>query len=486
MTLIVMPVPYVDVTGATAFPNKWHRILVGAAGMLVETFCAGLAMLVWTHAEPGVARAAAFNCMLIAGVSTLIFNGNPLLRFDAYFILSDLIEIPNLGTRAVRYWGYLVNRYAYGVRGQASPVQERGERKWFLLYAPASFAYRLWVMASIALFIAAQLHGVGALLAVWTIAGGILLPIGKGLWYVAASPVLRPYRLRAVAVTGGAVAATALLLFAVKLPYGTTTQGVVWAPPGADLRVGAEGEMVALAARDGQMLAAGAPIGTLSDALLGARVHLLEAQLQEVRLRYEAAQPDDRVQAEMLRSQIAYFASSLQEARARMAALHMTAPVAGRFLVGAPADLPGKFLRRGDLLGYAFDDDAAVVRVIVPQSEIALVRDDTRGIELRFASDPMRVVRVDRVVREVPTATRQLPSVALATLGGGPFELDPTDEKHERSLEVVFQLDVKLPAGMRAQRIGERVYVRFGHKDRSLGWRIARSARQLFLRRFDL
>jgi putative peptide zinc metalloprotease protein len=98
----------------------------------------------------------------------------------------------------------------------------------------------------------------------------------------------------------------------------------------------------------------------------------------------------------------------------------------------------------------------------------------------------MRVLHVDRALREIPTATRQLPSEALATIGGGPFELDPADDKHQRALEVVFQLDVKLPEGTPVQRIGERVYVRFSHEDRSLGWRIARSARQLFLKRFDL
>ncbi len=486
MTLIVMPVPYVDVSGATAFPGKWRRAVVGAAGMIVETFCAGLAMMVWVNVEPGLARAAAFNVMLIAGVSTLIFNGNPLLRFDAYFILSDLIEIPNLGTRATRYWGYLANRYAFGVRGQASPVQGPGERKWFLLYAPASFAYRIWVMTSIALFVAVQLHGLGAVLAVWTIAGGILYPIARGLWHVACAPVLRPQRLRAVLVTGGAIGLAALLLFAVKLPYGTTTQGVVWAPAGADLRAGAEGELTVLEARAGASLARGAPVAEQSDAVLAARVRLLQAQLEEVRLRYQAAQQNDLVQAEMLRSQVAYFTSALQDARTRLGALALTTPVAGTFLVSEPEDLPGRLLRRGDLIGYAFDAKDAVVRVIVPQADIALVRDDTRGIALRFASDPLRVLHVDRAQREVPTATRQLPSEALATTGGGPFELDPSDDKHQRSLEVVFQLDVKLPDGVPAERVGERVYVRFAHDDRSIGWRLARDVRQMFLRRFDL
>jgi putative peptide zinc metalloprotease protein len=486
MTLVVMPVPYVDVSGAGAFTNKWRRALVGAAGMLTELFCAGIAMMVWVNAEPGLGRAAAFNCLLIAGVSTLLFNGNPLLRFDAYFILSDLIEIPNLGVRATRFYGYLVNRYAFGVRGQTSPVQARGEAAWFAFYGAASYAYRLWVMLTIALFVAAQLHGVGAVLAAWTIASGIVYPLARGVWHVAFGPALREHRLRAATVSGAAAVAVALLLFAVKLPYGTVTQGVVWPPSGSDLRTGTEGRLTDLLALPGATLAAGAPVARLSDTVLDARVRLLDAQLHEVALRYTAAEQSDRVQAQMLRHQIVYFQSQLDDARGRQAALDVAAPMAGRVLVAKPQDLDGKFFRRGELIGYVLDDRAVSVRVIVPQSEIELVREDTLGIDLRFASRPMRVIHVDQVSREMPTATRQLPSVALATIGGGPIAVDPADDQHLRALEVVFEVDVKLPQGALEHRIGERVYVRFQHGDRTLAWRISRSVRQLFLRRFDL
>ena len=181
-----------------------------------------------------------------------------------------------------------------------------------------------------------------------------------------------------------------------------------------------------------------------------------------------------------------YFQAELDEMRARRQALNVAAPEAGRFLVSMPADLDGKFMRRGELIGYALDNDAATVRVIVPQSEIELVRDDTRGVALRFASDPMRVLQVGQISREVPTATRQLPSVALSSVGGGPIAVDPADDQHLRALEVVFQMDVPLPEGMRDHRIGERVHVRFEHGGRTLAWRISRTVRQLFLRRFDL
>jgi putative peptide zinc metalloprotease protein len=486
MLLVVMPVPYVDVTGASAFSSKWRRALVGGAGMLTEVFCAGLAMIVWTNVEPGLARAAAFNCLLIAGVSTLLFNGNPLLRFDAYFILSDLIEIPNLATRATRFYGYLLNRYAYGVEGQSSPAHARGESVWFALYAPASFAYRIWVTLSIALFVATQLHGLGAVLAFWTVASGIIYPLGRGVWHVAFSPVLRQHRLRAVTATGGVVAAILLLLFAVKLPYGTVTQGVTWAPEGADVRNDTEGTVAEVLAAPGATLASGAPIMQLTDTLLDAHVRVLQAQVREVSLRLTAAEQSDRVQAQMLRQQLAYFRSNLADALSRQKSLNVTAHVAGRFEAARPQDLHGKYLRRGELIGYAFDSNAAILRVIVPQSDIELVRDDTHGIDLRFASDPEQPLHVEQVSREVPTATRHLPSVALSTFGGGSIAVDPTDDQHQKALEVVFQVDVKLPPRDVPYFIGERVYVRFEHTDRTIAWRIERNMRQLLLRRFDI
>ena len=110
MFLVFFPVPYVDASAATAFPNRYQRMLVGAAGILVEVFIAAVAMIFWVSAEPGLARSVAFNTMLIAGVSTVLFNGNPLLKFDAYYVLADWLEIPNFGQKANQYVGYLCQK----------------------------------------------------------------------------------------------------------------------------------------------------------------------------------------------------------------------------------------------------------------------------------------------------------------------------------------------------------------------------------------
>ena len=110
MLLVLTPIPYVDASSASAFRTKWERIMVGAAGMAVELFIAALALFVWINIEPGTVRAILYNMIFIASVSSLLFNGNPLLRYDAYYILGDLLEIPNLGPRGIQYLGYLAQR----------------------------------------------------------------------------------------------------------------------------------------------------------------------------------------------------------------------------------------------------------------------------------------------------------------------------------------------------------------------------------------
>jgi putative peptide zinc metalloprotease protein len=152
--LVLLPVPYVEASAATVFKSKYRRALVGAAGMGVELFVAAIAFYIWLLVEPGLVRAILFNVMLIASVSTLLFNGNPLLRYDAYYILADLIEIPNLAVRSTRYWGYLIERYILGVHDAEAPDASWAEKVWFLFYGFASTLYRIFVTIVIALFIA--------------------------------------------------------------------------------------------------------------------------------------------------------------------------------------------------------------------------------------------------------------------------------------------------------------------------------------------
>ncbi|HEV7476543.1 MAG TPA: hypothetical protein VGO02_02265, partial [Burkholderiales bacterium] len=200
MLLVLMPVPYVDASAASAFPEKWRRVVVGAGGMLVELVAASIALFFWLEMEPGVPRAALFNVMLIAGVSTVLFNANPLLRFDGYYILADLLEIPNLRTRAQQQLSSYFQRRLFGLDLPLSDTSRR-ERVWLTLFAVCSFFYRISVTLAIAIFVASQYFFVGVLLGLWALVGGFVMPLVSLLNYLANNPRLGRNRGRAAAAS---------------------------------------------------------------------------------------------------------------------------------------------------------------------------------------------------------------------------------------------------------------------------------------------
>src|SRR5262249_43337359 len=144
-----------------------------------------------------------------------LFNGNPLLRYDGYYILSDLLEIPNLLQRATRYWGYLVDRHLFRTDGVPEFVATPCERGCLLLYAPASFLYCILVVFAIALFVASEYRAIGVAIALWGLLVNVALPIAKALWQVFTSPRLKRNRARAVASTGGFMLGLSVLLFSI-------------------------------------------------------------------------------------------------------------------------------------------------------------------------------------------------------------------------------------------------------------------------------
>lgn len=104
MLLFGTPCLYCNVTDAWTFPNKWARIAVSLAGIGIELLLAAVCTLLWWFSEPGWFNAICLNLMIVCSIGTVLINGNPLLRYDAYYVLSDLLEVPNLGPRAARFW----------------------------------------------------------------------------------------------------------------------------------------------------------------------------------------------------------------------------------------------------------------------------------------------------------------------------------------------------------------------------------------------
>lgn len=485
MLLVLMPIPYVDASAASAFRSKQWRMLAGFAGIGVELFIAALALLAWVHLEPGLPRAVAYNVLLLTGASALIFNGNPLLRYDGYYILSDAIEIPNLAQRANDYYGHLFKRHVLGRKDAEPPHVVRGERGWFLFYGVASLAYRLWITLAIVFLVASQFFFIGIVLALWC------------LWTMVAQPLMKTLlKLRTLLGHGtdgrsrawAGVAAFVLLLVAVlgwlPLPSTTRAEGVVWAPERTQVRAAVDGFVTRVVARPGSAVRQGQVLIECQDPELLARQRRVRAELAELQARADAARVSSRVEAAILEQQIAQMGVAADLIDRRLAGLTLRAPLDGVFVLPAADDLPGRYLQRGDLVADVLDA-ATTVRVVVPQAAKDRVRAAATRVEVRSAARVGEVLPA-RIAREVPAATDELPSLTLSLQGGGQIGLDPSRPDNPRSIDKLFVLDLELPAGAGFRQLGGRVFVRFEHAPEPLAVQAWRGLRHLLLRRLDI
>lgn len=189
MLLVFTPALYCDTSASWMLASRWKRAAVSLAGIATEVMIASVAVWVWLYSSPGVVHTIASHVMLVCGVSTVFFNANPLLRYDGYYLLSDLTDVPNLGSRANRRLTGSLRRICLGVNDHHKPVERVDESTWLLLYAIAALVYRWGLMFAIIGFIwyALRPHGlaivgqVAAVVAVTTMLIAGVVPLWKFL-----------------------------------------------------------------------------------------------------------------------------------------------------------------------------------------------------------------------------------------------------------------------------------------------------------------
>jgi putative peptide zinc metalloprotease protein len=311
------------------------------------------------------------------------------------------------------------------------------------------------------------------------------VPAAKGIAFLATSPRIRRVRARAVAASVMVAAAVVGVTCLVPMPLRSQAEGVIWIPDESLVRAGAEGFIDRVVVGPGTRVRRGDVLMVVRDPVLSTQVAVLEARLREWEARYSEQRPTDRVKAEIIKEELRYVADSLRRAREREAELTIRSRDDGSFVAPLAHDLPGRFVRQGELLGHVIDRTAITVRVVVPQETIDLVRHRTRGVEVRLAERVAEMIPAS-FRREVPAAMEQLPSVALGSLGGGRIAVDLSDPGGVKTVQRVFQFDLELPVDTHVVNLGGRVYVRFDHGWEPLVQRWYRQLRQLFLARFNV
>ncbi len=477
---VLVPAPYVDASAAVAFRARRQRVTVGAIGIMIELALAAGALLIWLNVQPGLLHDLAFVTMFIASVSTVLFNGNPLLPFDGYYVLCDALDLPNLSARSRAFWANLLRRMT--ARPDAAPLHAaRGERKWLLCYAPLSLAYRFFVSGMIVLWVGAHSFVLGTLAAALALYALVMKPAWSAFSHLSDLRAGRE-RNRAFAIVAAAGCAIVVLLFAVPLPYHTVAAAVVWPPERAQVRPATDGFVLEVVTRDGARVTAGQLLLKLDDPALFAARDRLSSRIERLQASRFSALQADPAQAQNADRELEQAGAELQRVEQRIASLEVRAQLDGTLVLPKPDDIPGTFVREGTLLGYVLAGGPLSVRAAVPESDAQLLRDTTQGVEVRLeeSRQPVRA----QVMRDLPAATLLLPSAALGDSGGGPARTDPADKDGLRALEPVVWVDLVVPA-ISLERIGGRAWVRFDQEATPLARRWLRSMRQLLLAHFN-
>ena len=492
MFLVFMPLPYMDASSAWALADKWRRVVVGAAGMFVELAVAAVAAIVWAGTSPDAAiHGICYNIMFIASVSSLLFNGNPLLRFDAYYILSDLLEIANLAQRSKEYIYYLVKRYVWGVRRARSPANTRGERAWFVFYGVASTIYRVFILAMILLFLTDRLpQQLRVVALLFALVSGVIwlgLPLVKFFRYLATSGELLRVRGRAVATTAIFLAAVVTGVGLIDAPDRCRVEGIVEPVNMAVVYARSDGFLE-------EFLPSGLPVTPDGEPLLrcvnpdltARRDHLL-AERRRLQARRRIAQTQEPAAAQILAGQIAALDQQIRRAKEELALLELRAPLAGTWISPQIDRAGGSYLRRGDQVGMVADTRRLMIRAAADQQVAAmLVADASPDVEIRVRRRPDMKLR-GRTQRILPAGQVRLPSAALGYRAGGAMRTAIDDPRGTKAAQPFFEIHVRPDEHDAACLLsGQRVVVRFTMPAKPLLAQWWRRLTQLLQRRLNI
>ena len=477
MFLVFTPVPYVDASASAAFISKYQRLTVAAIGIMVELSLAAAAFFVWEASGQGLVKDLAFNVIVISGFSTLLFNGNPLLRFDGYYVLSDWIEIPNLATRSNRYLAKLIKLHCFGLTTEDPILMAPGEKKWLIGYGLLSNTYRVFITFAIVAYIADKLFIVGSLLAVWALYTQLIRPIYNG----ASSVIKQSLHEDRFHRVSGIMAISALCLFCfifiVPISSSSYSRGIVMLPEESLIRANADGFVREIHAQDSSQVSVGSAIFLLENRQLEVALAEMRAEETLLQARYHRALSEDPSSAGSHRAALNAIRAEKLNLQEQLSNLQHTSSGTGKLSLANASDLQGRFVSKGDLIAKVISPNTLLAKVAVEQNDIDLIRRQTTQLQIRLASDSSTTININSSVNkrgfvEIPSASTTLPTRLLGTSGGGKIRVDASDPNGTLAIEPFFQLEIPLSQLTENLHIGQQVMVRFIHRKTPLANRI--------------
>ena len=473
MLLVFTPCLYCDVSDSWMLPSKWKRMMIGAGGMYIELILASTATFLWWNSHEGLFNQMCLNVMFVSSVSTILFNANPLMRFDGYYILSDMLEIPNLRTKSSTSLSRIAKKWCLGVKLQDDPFLPKRHQGLFALYSIASTIYMWVLMTSIFLFVwnamkPYRMEAIGRMLALFGIYGLIVRPI-TGIYKFLKVPGRRDeVKSLNMTITGVVVALIAAAICFIPLPQR------VWCP--AELRprgeetvyVTVDGRLEDILVEANDRVAKGDELATFSNIDLELQIAELEGQesgyrsrlasLERERFTDSAAGMEIRTVEESLKSVEEQLAKKLKYQKE----LVLKAPRSGLVLPAETVDEKpdpsgrlagwsgsalakkniGATFAEGTVLCMVGDPDHFEAVMVVDQSEVEFVQSGQR-VDLKLDAFPFETFQ--GAVNEIAETHIEVGSERLSVKAGGAVPTT-TDEMGREvpistSYEVLMQVD---------------------------------------------
>lgn len=432
MLAFVTPLAYLDASASTRFPSKWQRILVSAAGIYAESALACLCLLGWIATGPGLVNTTLHGAFVAATLVTVLFNLNPLMRFDGYYILGDLLGIPNLGSKGQQWLAWAGKRWLLGMGELPPPAAARLHPLAVPLYGILAAVWRVVIWIGITVLVSLLFKGAGlflALLSTAVAAGALVWRFLAFLFKAGAGP--SPARaLPRLGLLLGALFATAFL---VRVNPTAKALAVVEFEEEERVRAGMKALVARVLVAEGDTVAAGDPVARLSNPDEEAARDQLALELAAARLRarshYQAGELSaSQAELEVVRG----LEQKLAESDRYLAGAVATAPVAGRVVARNLESLPGRWVEAGDELLAIAGGEGKELLLSIRQEDIEPVAGLLgREILVRLRGRPGEwAATLERVESRASTA---VPHPALAASAGGPLALrarvDPLGER---------------------------------------------------------
>ena len=494
MLLVFTPCLYCDVSDSWMLPSKWKRAAIGAAGMYVEVIIASIATFLWWNSHPGIFNQLCLDVMFVSSVSTILFNANPLLRYDGYYILSDILEIPNLRQKATTILGRIASRWCLGIKQPEDPFLPQRNRGLFALYAVASSIYGWVVSLSIFLFVWSvfkpyRLEVLGQILAGAALWGLVVRPVHGMIKFLNVPGRREEVKTKNLVFTAVVAAALAGAIALIPLPQRVWCAAELRPRGEETVYVTVPGRLESLAVKPGSVVKKGDEIARLSSIDLDLEIADLEGKASQSRSRLNSLErerftdPAAGLEIGTVEESLKSIEEQLDKKRKDRRDLVLVAPRDG-IVLPAPAVAPpkdgsgrlppwsgnslddknlGATFREGTVLCLVGEPEKFEAVMVVDQSEVEFIAKGQQ-VDLKLDSFPWQTFT--GTVAELAETHIETSSERLSVKAGGQVPTETTEEGREQpistSYEAMMALDdteAVLTPGMRGTariKVGSR------------------------------